>query len=69
MQATLRLDDFENQSYPLALSRILGIMPLPGEAGSGQGQQAAHLHAARHENDLPAIIALCHCRAARHLPL
>jgi len=36
VQATLRLDDFENQSYPLALSRILGITPLPGEAGSGQ---------------------------------
>lgn len=34
LQATLRLDDFENQSYPLALSRILGITPLPGEAGA-----------------------------------
>ena len=34
VQATLRLDDFENQSYPLALSRILGIMPLPRENDS-----------------------------------
>jgi hypothetical protein len=35
VQARLRLDDFENQSYPLALSRILGITPLPSKDGSG----------------------------------
>jgi len=35
LQATLRLDDFENQSYPLALSRDLGITPLPRKDGSG----------------------------------
>jgi len=35
VQATLRLDDFENLSYPLALARILGITPLPREADSG----------------------------------
>ena len=29
--ATLRLEDCENQSYPLAISRILGITPLPRE--------------------------------------
>jgi len=29
--ATLRLEDGENQSYPLAISRILGITPLPRE--------------------------------------
>jgi hypothetical protein len=29
VRARLRLDDLENQSYPLALSRILGITPLP----------------------------------------
>jgi len=31
LQATLRLEDCENQSYPLAISRILGITPLPRE--------------------------------------
>lgn len=28
-RSTLRLDDCENQSYPLVLSRILGLTPLP----------------------------------------
>jgi len=36
VRTTLRLDDIENQSYPLALSRILGITPLPREADAGQ---------------------------------
>ena len=36
VRATLRLDDFENQSYPLALSRILGIAPLPREDDADQ---------------------------------
>jgi hypothetical protein len=67
LQATLQLDDFENQSYPLALSRMLGITPLPGEDGSGQGQRAARHQADCHKGDLPAIIALCQCRPARHL--
>jgi len=40
VQATLRLDDFENQSYPLALSRILGITPLP--RGDNAGRENGH---------------------------
>jgi len=35
LQSTLRLEDCENQCYPLALSRILGITPLPGEEDYG----------------------------------
>ena len=35
LQSTLRLEDCENQCYPLALSRILGITPLPGEEAYG----------------------------------
>lgn len=35
VQSALRLEDFENQSYPLALSRILGIKPLPREEDYG----------------------------------
>jgi hypothetical protein len=31
----LRLKDCENQSYPLVLSRILGITPLPREEDHG----------------------------------
>jgi len=30
-QSALRLEDTENQSYPLAIARILGITPLPHE--------------------------------------
>jgi hypothetical protein len=35
LQSTLRLEDCENQCYPLALSRILGITPLPSEEDYG----------------------------------
>ena len=35
LQSTLRLEDCENQCYPLALSRILGITPLPHEEDYG----------------------------------
>ncbi|MGB7934471.1 MAG: hypothetical protein WCH04_20045 [Gammaproteobacteria bacterium] len=35
LQSTLRLEDCENQCYPLALSRILGITPLPREEDYG----------------------------------
>jgi hypothetical protein len=34
-QAALGLEDFENQSYPVALSRILGISRLPDEETYG----------------------------------
>ena len=34
-RAALRLEDCENQSYPLLLSRILGLTPLPGEQDYG----------------------------------
>ena len=34
-QSALQLEDFENQSYPLALSRILGLTPLPSEEDYG----------------------------------
>lgn len=30
-QSALRLEDCENLSYPLAIARILGIIPLPRE--------------------------------------
>jgi hypothetical protein len=35
VQSELRLEDCENQPYPLALSRILGITPLPQEEDYG----------------------------------
>jgi hypothetical protein len=35
VRAALRLEDCENQSYPLALSRILGLTSLPGEEDYG----------------------------------
>lgn len=35
LQSTLRLEDCENQCYPLALSRILGVTPLPREEDYG----------------------------------
>ncbi len=35
VQSALRLEDCENQSYPLALSRLLGMTPLPGEHAYG----------------------------------
>jgi hypothetical protein len=35
VQSLLRLEDCENQSYPLALSRIPGITPLPREEDYG----------------------------------
>lgn len=35
LQSTLRLEDCDNQCYPLALSRILGITPLTGEEDYG----------------------------------
>jgi len=35
VQSLLRIEDCENQSYPLALSRILGITPLPREEDYG----------------------------------
>lgn len=34
-QSALHLGDYENQSYPLALSRFLGIAPLPREQDYG----------------------------------
>ncbi len=34
-RAALRLEDCENQSYPLLLSRILGLTPLPHEEDYG----------------------------------
>ena len=35
LQSTLRLEDCENQCYPLALSRIFGVTPLPREEDYG----------------------------------
>lgn len=35
VQSALRLEDGENQAYPLALSRILGLTPLPHEEDYG----------------------------------
>ena len=35
VRAALRLEDCENQSYPLLLSRILGLTPLPHEEDYG----------------------------------
>ncbi len=35
LRTALRIQDFENQSYPLALSRILGLTPLPGGENYG----------------------------------
>ena len=35
VHSLLRLEDWENQSYPLALSRILGITSLPREEDYG----------------------------------
>jgi hypothetical protein len=35
LQSSLRLEECENQCYPLALSRILGLTPLPREEDYG----------------------------------